>query len=89
MKRSVMTTVDPNALFRYADRFARRAEAKGRGTQYPMLRQAARRFYCTYDDLEAACSAYDGAGYLGIAVAMRTNSGYWEIEPRQLIEAYR
>lgn len=61
-------SVTPEALFRYADRFARRSESKGNGTQNPTMRQTAKRFRCRYDDIESACDCYQGPGYLGIAV---------------------
>lgn len=59
-------------VFRYAERFASRAEAAGRGTQWPTLQQAARRFRCRISDVEEAVegSSLDGDHYFGIAVAV-------------------
>ena len=39
-----MKPVNPDQLFRYADRYARRQEKRGQGTQYPTFRKAAKRF---------------------------------------------
>ncbi len=83
----------PQELFDYADRFATKHEAKGKGTVYPTLRQAAKRFRCTYDDIQDAVDGWQAdEGYLGIAVATGiSGAGYANIIPRgaQLIEAYR
>jgi len=83
----------PQELFDYADRFATKHEAKGKGTVYPTLRQAAKRFHCTYDDIQDAVDDWQGdTGYLGIAVAIGIpGQGSADIAPRgaQLIEAYR
>lgn len=86
-----MSRVSAERVFRYADRFARRAEAAGRGTQYPTMRQAANALRCTYAELEAAVAEYQGVGYLGIAVAIGLPGfGYAELaRGEQQIEAYR
>lgn len=42
----------PDELFNYADRFARRSEAEGKGTQYPTFRQAAKRFKVSLSDMK-------------------------------------
>lgn len=65
----------PEALFKYADGFARRAEAKGDGTQYPTFRQVAKRFGVKYDDIEDAVAdgqGRDGCGsYFGVAIGVQ------------------
>jgi len=58
----------------------------------PTLRQVAKRFRVTYDDIETACSDYLGEGYLGIAVAVGISGhGYANLTPRgsQQVEAYK
>lgn len=82
----------PQALFDYANTYARQAEAADKGTQYPTLRQVARHFRVTHDQIEDACNDWDSReGYLGIAVGFRTASGWAEYATRgeQLVEAYR
>lgn len=81
----------PEELFKYADRFARRHENAGRGTVCPTMRQAAKRFRCTYDDIEDACNDGFEHGYLGIATGFGISGyGHADITPRGnwLIEAY-
>jgi hypothetical protein len=80
-------------VFDYADRFARRHEARGDGTKYPTLRQTAKRFRCKIADIEDAVEshAYDGA-YLGIAVALGipgVGSRAFDCRGDCLVEAYR
>ena len=85
------TRIDPQKLFSYSDRFAARHETKGEGTVYPTVRQAAKRFRCSYDDIQDAVDSFDGEGYLGIAVAIGIpGSGYDKITPDgdRPIEAY-
>lgn len=85
-------TICPNALFRYADKFAKRNEAAGKGTVYPTLRQAASRFRCRLDDIENACESYIGEGYLGVACGIGIQGvGAALIEHRSnwLVEAYK
>lgn len=55
---------DARALYAYSAGRARR----GKETTF---RDAAKRFRCTYDHLEAAIEDYDGTGYLGAAVAIQ------------------
>lgn len=65
--------LQPNALtaaslFDYCDGFARRAEAAGRGTEWPSVREVKRRFPgSTYQDIEDAIANYTGPGYMGLA----------------------
>lgn len=85
-----MSYVQPDDLFKYADRFARRSERAGKGTEYPTLRQCARRFKCSHEDI--VLSVEDGpshAGYLGIVAGVRAHDGIAEYEglDRQ-VEAY-
>lgn len=83
--------VTPDELFAYASRYARRLEAQDKGTDYPTLRQAANRFKVNYDDLEMAVEDFDSSkGYLGLAVGIRTGSGYGSYKHRGewKIEAY-
>jgi hypothetical protein len=77
----------PEELFKYADRFATRAEAKGLGTQYPTFRQIAKRFRVNYDQIEDAVS--DGQGneecgsYFGVAIGVQIRGvGYAEHNSR-------
>ena len=83
--------VSPDALFAYANRYARRAETAGRGTEYPTFRRAAKRFGVPLDAIEQACEEYDGTGYMRPAVAMgQPGHGYFLLETRgaYLVEAY-
>jgi hypothetical protein len=80
-------------LWRWARAYAKKHEDTGRGTQYPTMREATKRFRCTLDDIENVMG--DDLGeedrYLGIAVAVGIPGvGYANIETRgdQLIEAY-
>jgi len=80
-------------LWRWARAYAKKHEDAGRGTQYPTMREATKRFRCTLDDIENVMG--DDLGeedrYLGIAVAVGVHGvGYANIETRgeQLIEAY-
>ena len=85
-------SMTPDQLFTYADRFARRHEADGRGTIYPTMRQVAKRFRVAYDEIEDACQIYQGEGYLGLVVAIGIQGhGYADITPRgeQQVEAYK
>jgi hypothetical protein len=84
--------ITPQALFDYASDFARKAEAADKGTQYPTLREVARRFRVTHDQIESACHDWDSKeGYLDIAVGFRTYSGWGAFSNRGdcLVEAYR
>jgi hypothetical protein len=83
--------IDPNKLFAYADSFARRHEENRMGTQYPTLARAANRFRCKVGDIENAIECYEGAGYMGVAVGIRTSGGYAVYDKRGqcLVEAYR
>jgi hypothetical protein len=82
-------------LWRWARGYAKRHEDTGKGTQYPTMREATKRFRCTLDDIENVIG--DDLGeedrYLGIATAVRAGGmggGVAEIEARgdYLIEAY-
>lgn len=77
-------------LFAYADKYARRHEKEGDGTQYPTVRQAARRFKVPQKVIrevaEEGCGWY---GYLGLIVAVRAGSGVGELDGGdQQVEAY-
>lgn len=83
------------ALWEWARRHAKRHEDAGRGTQYPTMRAATKRFRCSMDDIESV-TGDDVQGqkdyYLGIATAIGIpgGGGIGNIEPRgeQLVEAY-
>lgn len=62
--------LEPEELFAYANRYARRAEAADRGTQYPTFRQAAKRFGVSLDAIEQACENYQGGGYMKPATGL-------------------
>lgn len=83
----------PQELFNYVNRYALRNERNGNGTVYPTFRQAAKRFHCTYDDIQDAVDGYQSdEGYLGVAIAIGIpGHGYASITPRgnHLIEAYK
>ena len=68
--------IDLDAVFSYARRFADRSEAAGRGTQFPTVRMAAKRFRCRQQDILSAveASSFSG-GYLGLAVGTQISGG--------------
>ncbi len=68
--------VTPDKLFAWADKYARKMEESGRGTQYPTFKQATNRFKVNLDAIEDACNEglYDDR-YLGAGVGVRTGSG--------------
>lgn len=81
----------PEQLFQYANQYARKAEADGKGTKYPTFRETAQRFRVKHADIEQACEDWDQSnGYLAPAVGVRcgaaigtfTSKGDW------LVEAY-
>ena len=79
-------------LFRYADRYARRNERAGKGTKYPTVRQAAKRFRTTQANVvETVEGAYIENVYFELAVAIGIPGvGHAALEGGdQLIEAYR
>lgn len=90
MRKPVLT---PRSLFEWADRYARRREARGDGTVYPTLRQAARRFRARLDEIEAAADegVSDEDVYLGVAVAVGIQGvGCADLKrSERLVEAYR
>jgi hypothetical protein len=84
--------VTAQKVFDYADRYARQHEKVGRGTQYPTVRQAARRFKVPQSvivDIVEGADIKDA--YFGIAVALGISGvGHYALEGGdQLIEAYR
>jgi hypothetical protein len=80
----------PQQIFNYANNYARRAEANGEGTQYPTVRQTAKRFKTTQQAVIDTCEDWQGDGYLGVAVGLRIGSGTYEIESQgdYEVEAY-
>lgn len=83
--------MSPDDLFNYAERFARRSEAEGKGTQYPTFRQAAKRFKVSLSAVEDACNDWDGEGYMKPATVFRSGSGIGSFDNKGdwLVEAYR
>jgi hypothetical protein len=81
----------PLELFDYADRFARAAENADKGTQYPTVRDAAKRFRVTQGAIEEACYDYQGSGYLGLIVGFKTYAGRGEYATKGAcqVEAYQ
>ena len=57
-------------VFRYANRFADKAERMGRGTQWPTVAMAARALKRKQADIDSAVSEYCGPGYCGLS--------YWD-----------
>ena len=88
-------SLSATALWNWARKHAKRHEDAGRGTRYPTMRDATKRFRCTLDDIEGI-TGDDVEGqddyYLGIATAIGVPGGgaIGNIEPRgeQLVEAY-
>lgn len=84
-------------LWKWARGYAKKREDAGKGTVYPTMREATKRFHCTLDDIEDVVGDDieddDEIGpdhYLGIGVAWGVNGGMAPIEVRgeQIIEAY-
>ena len=78
-------------LFEYACSYAKRAEDAGKGTQYPTVRQACKRFRVKIEDVESAVYDWNGDGYIGIAVGIRVGSGVGLHQSRGecQVEAYK
>ena len=79
------------ALFTWADKYARAAEAADKGTAYPTVREAAAHFRTTQDAVEETVGHYCGDGYLGLAVGFKNGNGYASYKNRgdYRIEAYK
>lgn len=89
--------MEATKLFNYARNYADKAERTGRGTQFPTVRQAAKRFKVPQDDILdvvecAEVSLIPGADYFALAVAVGISGvghrGYDSPADYQL-EAYR
>ncbi len=80
----------PQQLFEYVRKFTREAEVGRKKVTLPTIRETAKFFKVKQVDIEDACDAYDGEGYMGIAVGVRVGNGYYEFKCRGdcLIEAY-
>lgn len=88
MSKRNISLLTPETLFAYASGFA----VKKTSGQYPTFRQVAKRFNCTYDQIEDVCSDWDAAnGYMAPAVGGATAGGYFAYEHRgdYLVEAYQ
>lgn len=75
-------------LAAWANRKITAAEKAGRGTICPTMREACKRFSCSMDAIRDACEdgTFEG-DYLGIAVAVGGNGGYYPLKAHeQLIE---
>lgn len=84
--------VKPEAIFKYADKYARRHEAAGNGTRYPTVRQAARRFKVPQSVIRGTVEgAYIEGTYFALATALGIPGvGAYELaEADHQIEAYR
>lgn len=85
--------IDALKLAIYADAFATRHERRDKGTIYPTVRQAAKRFKCRQQDVLDCIDGCvpEGFEYFDIAVGMRTGSGVGDFdnEGDYLIEAER
>lgn len=86
--------VNPQALFDYAVAYRRRAESNGRGSQFPTIRQAARRFSMKQGDVLSLAEAGDdisGCDYFGVAVGVGIAGSGWAEHDRigdYVIEAW-
>ena len=83
-------------LFRYARRYADRKEAAGMGSQFPTVRQAAKRFGVPQAAVLMAMECHDaseipGADYFQLAVGILTGGGHAAFDdPADFqLEAYR
>lgn len=81
----------PKDLFDWANEYARSSEAAGRGTKYPTLRMAARRYGTSQPRIEELLEEGTDEGYLGLAVGVKSSSRamYFETRGDCLVEAYR
>ncbi len=82
--------LSPEDLFEWASEYARSSETAGRGTNYPTLRMASRRYGISQERIEELLDEGTTRGYLGLAVGIRTHSGTGVFKTRGecLIEAY-
>lgn len=84
------TKLTSRELFDWANKYARNSEAAGRGTEYPTLRMAARRYGRGQEAIAELVDEGAEEGYLGLAVGISTAAGHGLFESRGdcLIEAY-
>jgi vacuolar-type H+-ATPase catalytic subunit A/Vma1 len=73
--------LDAASIFRYARRYADRHEKAGRGTQFPTVRQAAKRFGVKQSEIEEVVYSVDhseinGCEYMGLSVGCRIRAGW-------------
>lgn len=85
-----MSKLTAAALFDYANAFARAAEAAGKATVYPTVREAARKFGTTQGAIEEVVLDYYDSGYLGLIVGFKNGNGYATYKNRGdcQVEAY-
>lgn len=79
-----------DALFDYANTFARASERAGKGTEYPTVRMAALHFKATKPAVLSSIEDYAGSGYMGLAVGVRIGNrvGVYRSNSEHRIEAY-
>lgn len=75
-----MTKITPTNLEVYVSRFYARHE------KYPTFRQVAKRFRCTYDEIEGAIYDYVGKSYMGMAVGCQVGTAIYVCPTRGLYE---
>ncbi len=80
----------PKDLFDWANEYARESEAAGRGTEYPTLRMATRRYGVSQREVEELLDEGTDEGYLGLAVGVSTTAGHglFDVRGDCLVEAY-
>lgn len=79
----------PDRLFRYASKYAERAEKSGRGTQWPTSAMAAKALRVRVGTIEEIANSYQGDGYLGLSYWYTQEYINGAVAPgKMLVEAY-
>jgi len=89
-KQGAATTLTAQALFDYAVAYCAAEVQAGRGTTYPLVREAAAYFRCRQKAIREVVDDYAGKGYLGIAVGFRVGNriGTYSTQGEWRVEAY-
>lgn len=72
--------MDAEMIYGYAKRYAELSVRSGRGTRYPTVRLAARRFRCRQSEIvemveQSDASFIPGADYFGLSVGVQMGGG--------------
>lgn len=64
------TTLTPERLFDYANKYARESEVLGNGTEYPTVRQACQKFRVRQSEIVDLVESYSGEHYFALGVGV-------------------